>query len=1015
MPLNTKAVYHHCNAEIKYHANNMMGVADKFSQSFDLQTTYDDRGRVSGFTPMVFTDWLHQGDIELSESSLDLVTPQGYFMPFCKNGDEKDVYYEKDVKLAMKVLDNGQTYLVNKARPRDFLLVQNGTNKDSLPSSDMVKGGGDLLKNGTAMTTELGMNGTLINKQKAVMNFFREIDISKKLITKSYVQNGDTINLKTPDRTDQDNGGIGPIVFGGVSRSQDFKKTMNVKGNADQFLSLAGRELLNISVQGKDGKNTTISLTCKVSNNNAFNAGEFNSLDTLKKALNEEGAGLVNAEVVGTTLYIGAVDANAEIKFTGDLAARFGFTDVEASRSVNGKMENRYNTTEGLLDVLKKIPGIDIKINQNNKKAKIRYGNLNERVEILSQAKGQVTTNGVYITSYGDTATGNQGRKGEVTIVSPNDLKVGDIIDLERGTTVILNGITLADGKYVVAACDANSFKICSQAVVLNDLSTSIAGANWDAAAGPNNNGGIGLQTGKMFNILDDASKAQGIKWSKSLGSSNSGVKTVTCSQDLNPVIIAAELTAQGLAIGDIVYVQGGAVGGGDFDQSGYYTLIADGGGGNANFGDDVRVRGGAGATSIKVIKVGTTAAGNAITAGAVGARQLTAKAAMSITQDSKTAKIFVGNAKSTYRIGDYVSLENLDPNGFQYNTIAVPAGRIKSTDLLKVTSVEEGYIEIELPLEANQNISFNTNDLGVGVYLNKAPHMFEGLGLERNKMKWNPVYSTDGKLDTVCLTELAKLDAENYLLSELPRFRDIKNSLQISEHVEVVNSDDKTAKVKVVFATLDKSLGKVAYEIFVEEEDGMFPVETLNKFGMIHSGVLSFNTTSGKLEDTNVDPFYIKFNSNNNTVKVDLNLGNMDFSAADRMEKTNLKANGHRAGEIKTIEMVDNQLRVTYSNGITIAKANLVFAAFDNVNALKYDGDNLLRSGPETGNTRYLNAGHESVERVRAFSKLSAANAQQSFDALSESTRRQTYANMAKFKIEGTEEESRKIMQQHV
>jgi flagellar hook protein FlgE len=905
------------------------------------------------------------GTIQQSSNPLDMALPDGeHFFVVAENGDRN--------RLALSTAGNFIEYngrIVLATNKNMVLMVSSTTGSvattKNLGANDLVPADISYFRISQPELSKLiNISQTIIDNNRALTNASNTLNLSSsqkdKLIIDPSIKGGDQLLMDITGGRDLHHSNIN---YGGVTNGYSISSfpMFGAKTVSANFTAgIADGNQLFISTNGN-----VFNFTFKAGGSATASKGEFSNLEGLRSAIAAVGAGSLLVELKNNTLYIGAKDAKADLTFSdsilGKLVSTLGFTNVPAAA---GAGEQRYNTQQGLLDIVKNLEGVDAGVPDSNK-VEFSVGRADESVQIRGDARGWTTTSGVFITKYDDAANVNGGKANEITIASTgHGLQVGDFIDLDLNGGAALAGLTLANGKYVVTSVTGNdSFNIASQGITNYDnlakAITNNAAATWNA--------NLALNT--SYNVLV-ANRANGIKWAKSVGASYGHQKitgTTSIANGARNVVVTK--AGHGLVNDDWIYIDGGpTTTAGTFVQAGYYKIqnVADVNTFTINGVININAPAAGLTPNINYFKVTDVVAETDV---AVAGNLIVVKRAITTVDNSNLATISIAEASQNYKVGDFVSLQGLAAAGWTYGA---PGSVINNGDLLKVTGVTADSVTIQLP---NNGLAANCLNTAVGgnIYLNKAPAMFEKLGLARQKMQWDAIYNPNvvGDPTKVSLSELYSRNENDYPLAQREQIKKLKQALQTSETVEAFNEAGNSVKLRIVFAVLDKAAGKVVYEVFAEEkENGVYPIETKNSYGLVASGDLTFDE-NGNLQAENIAPVQLAF-KDSSTISLDLSLatdGNgirLTSSGLDT-DISSIKAScdGFGASERSSLDVKDNQLYVTYRNGQTHAPFNIAFGTAANVSFLEQITGGLYIASSQSGALELLNGGLKGMPQI--------------------------------------------------
>jgi hypothetical protein len=274
----------------------------------------------------------------------------------------------------------------------------------------------------------------------------------------------------------------------------------------------------------------------------------------------------------------------------------------------------------------------------------------------------------------------------------------------------------------------------------------------------------------------------------------------------------------------------------------------------------------------------------------------------------------------------------------------------------------------------------------GGNVYLSKAPQMLQAMGLERSQMEWDKTYDPEAAQDTsskfLSLSKLYVENIDNYAAKDKGRIEMLKGSIQASDTSTIYNSANTAIKLKVLFGQLDKTTGKVAYEVIAEKNDAGFLVETKNKYGLVKSGTLSFDVQTGALNNTGSDEtLELKFNNNEQSLNLKL-----DFNSDGGMNILNLNGgqagdvqssqDGSRAADFTGYKVEQGKFIVTYDDSSKRAIYDLVMIDTNHKETNPAPGG-ALQLGDNFGDIKYINASLTKDHDINSNTKI-----EKNFDA---------------------------------
>jgi hypothetical protein len=811
---------------------------------------------------------LHQmGDIRSTNNVLDLLcqSPEHMFV-VAENGDSNKLFLAPGGSFEEY---NGK--IVLKANKQMVLMVNKNTGsaaaQKTLSPKDLVPADVSYFRiSQPERSSAISIHNTVLDKELALSNAHGSFkEDSNLLLPQAGMKVGNQLKLDVAGRN------VGTLVYGGVTNSNSITEIgmFGRKNSAETFDTVNGLvEGANFTIQ-VDGQ-TFIMRFKGVSPQT--NTGEFNSLETLKDAINRSAKNTLIAQVDKGVLYIGAKNANNDITFADNGAVRFtrelGLTNVAPNAD---PLIKRFNTKAGAAEILRKLDGVSV--SGKDDKIDFTVGRADETAKIHGDAQGWNITSGVFIkksveaNSIADGIPFDPDTDSRITISSPNHgLEIGNIIKLDLNGAALLGagGLVLDPGiRYEVVSVNVNTFTInpsgaFADTIAAGALAAAYGHADWDS-----------VPKDTPLPILNAAGLRGGIKWARAIGNNTAGTVAIQ------------------------------RVGNGD-----------------------------------------------------------------------PTATINITGATKLYKAGDMVTLQDMDAAG-----IVVGGHTLINGQLLKIRSVDENSVEIELPGNGATADSPDQSVAAVGgadVYLNQASTMFGALKLNRQKMEWASLYDAGVKTnsgtdrDKWSLAKIASTNDSDLASYEKSHIIKLKEAIQKSNTMEAFNSIGESVKLQILFSVIDKASRKVVYEVrTLKDDNGSFNVATDNEYGVVSSGDLTFDEL-GNLSSSNTAPISLQF-KDSELITLDLNLSDLGNSIrlVNGSQDVKVDIDGSGASEKSSLEIVDNQIQITYRDGKTFAPFALALGTVNNVDHLAQGNSGLFTTSYLSGDLQILNGAATGMPQV--------------------------------------------------
>lgn len=685
-------------------------------------------------------------------------------------------------------------------------------------------------------TTEVDLNGSILNLdiQKVLHGQSQLINMAGNSridgIIQPGVYNGKSLKQGMTISVKVDNNENKTYTYGGIAQSVSLASSpiFGAKSSNERFTIPQGAQVPQLTIGGHQFEYSP--------QINANNPNQFNSLDSLRVAIERKG---FLANIYGNRLYISSKTPNKALEFGGNMAQLLGLSNIADAA---GDVE-RFSTLAQLESLLKEAKGIGPERVDANGKI-IQTGNF------LQFGAQDASSNLTIDTNEDDTwfetkeiyIKRNAADLQKLEIYSPHHgMQAGDwveISDANINPLYLVGGGGGAGQQFINAGANINGQKFRIITTSQNSFTVSFAVNNAELAEANNFIAGGGV--GERVSILNPDPTAGPTKFRKIAG------------EQLNPVVIEPTTInrgggddeallafpgAHGLVVGDRVEIKGMQAlninGGLHILPDGVYTVTAInvGGGGNNNI-----------TIAVPNMTAAPGAPGALILARTVTITKV-ANVNINVAEEiggTNEFRIFEKGASSKYARGDKVKFTGLNAAAVLTND--------KEYEILGTGKSAEGeyFIVRKEGALAGGNNFFTYAGGSLGDFrINHLSGLKASMGLNRSESLIGPSYDPYGE----SAPNMSRVGAEDLHSDKL------KNVLKDKIiHQGFSLHDNRGVPHKMMLKVIPVSENKIAVEIAIEKnENGSYSSADVkdNSDGVIARGFLEFDT-DGKIITSN-------------------------------------------------------------------------------------------------------------------------------------------------------------------